>query len=75
MGRMEEILSAISPVPITLVHSQSRQEYTGESGQTWRAMIPAKPPLIRDIETVSSSQRGARMAINQTEMDTARARM
>src|SRR5450631_4242483 len=74
MGRTDEILSISSPVPITLVHNQSRHEYAGASGQTWRDMMPAQPPLMRNIETVSSSQRGARMTMNQVEMDTARIR-
>jgi hypothetical protein len=52
MGRRDEIRSMISLVPVTFVHSQSRHEYAGASGQTCRDMIPAKPPLIRKIETV-----------------------
>ena len=74
MGSTDEIRSITSPVPIALVHSQSRHEYTGESGQSWRDIIPAKPPLIRKNETVSSSQSGARMTMNQVEIDTARAK-
>ena len=36
--------------------------------------MPAKPPLIRKMETVSSSQSGARIAMNQMEMAAARAK-
>jgi hypothetical protein len=49
-------------------------EYTGTSGHPWRDMISEKPPLIWWNEIVSSSQSGARMAMNQREMDAAMAR-
>src|SRR5271156_337950 len=74
MGSTDDILSISSPVPITLVHSQSRHEYAGASGQTWRDRMPAQPPLMRNIETVSSSQSGARISINQVDSATASAR-
>jgi hypothetical protein len=36
MGSRDEIRSMISLVPMTFVHSQSRHEYAGASGQIWR---------------------------------------
>ena len=72
MARIEGILSAISLVPITLAHGQRKYEYTGTAGQPWRAMISENFPLIWKNDTVSSSQSGARMAMNQVKIDTAK---
>jgi hypothetical protein len=71
---MEGILSAISLDPTSLTQGQRMNEYTGTAGQPWRAMISENLPLIWKNDMVSSSHSGARMAINQTEMETARAR-
>src|ERR1700734_2811038 len=67
IGGIEEILNAISEVPITFVHNRRRYEYAGASGHICRVM-PLKPSLIRNSEMVSSSHSGARIATNQVEM-------
>jgi hypothetical protein len=72
MARMDGILRAISLVPRILVEDHRMYEYAGKD-ILWRDQISEKPAHICQYDPVSSSPSGARTAMNQIEIDAARA--